>query len=205
MGQKPSHPNQPHSQPLSDRDRVAPKNERRRFARNIIGPGKTKYQPPAKYGSSTAVAQDTLFGELDDYKASSPAKFELELAQLRSVESLRPTQNGVQEPISEGYISETVLCTDYEATYAQAYRRSRRLVAQRNSNLGDENNAPPTRFSREVKIQQGEPENGLGVMADAHRDGQLIVLDFLCGSSGCRVNRSTPIHLGPLSNVGLGK
>jgi hypothetical protein len=45
--------------------------------------------------------------------------------------------------------------------------------------LGDENNAPPTRFSREVKIQQGEPENGLGVMADAHRDGQLIVLDFL--------------------------
>ena len=179
MGQQPSHPNHLHSQPLSDGYRVASENERRRFARNVIGLGKTKHQPPAKYGSSTAVAQDTLFGELDDYKASSPAKFEMELADLRSVESLRPTQNGVQEPNSEGYISETVLSTDYEATYAQVYRRSRRRVAQRTSNLGDENNALPVRFNREVKIQQGEPENGLGVLADAHRDGQLIILDFL--------------------------
>jgi len=182
MGQQLSHSPQTQSQPRSGRYGTTTETqgpERGRLAR-ILEPSKTRYQPPAKYGSSTAVSQNTVFSDLDANEISSPAKFERQVVHVRYVENPRLVENGSQDPNSVGHISD-IVATDYEATYAQVYSRSRRLVAQRSRNLKNEYNVPAASFSRQPvrDLGQDQPANGLGIMADVHRDGELVVLDFL--------------------------
>ena len=165
----------PHSQShvAVDKHRIAG------FAR-IFAPGsKTRYRRPATYGSSLEPPRDSLLAPLNVEEISEPpAQFERQIVHSGSAEShIQPSENNLREHPIDGNLSE-LLSRDYEATYTLLYQESRRRVAQRSYHPN--NVTVPARPRRETAtIERRRVSNGLGALADFHRNGQLVVIDFL--------------------------